>query len=427
MIKFGMFLLLYSLMKVVRVMTAATVWMAAALLVCQTGGFRTWRWNLGMLILVPAACFTGYSEIFFTGGCFRFTNWMQATVTEEMAVFYFAIACLLAARALYLHVRLRRRISDMQRLSPAEYSDAVRESLRLPGKSGPINVYLTKESCSPFAGGILRPYIVVPQMLKNSLSQEEFAAVLYHEALHIRQGHILLLTVYAWLKICWWVHPLIYILDAKLRENLEYSSDEGSVLLGSLSVYEYAGLILKTVRFRQQKVLVQTGITTFSEQCFAALKKRLERLGQVKKDSSALRSYQKKKQVFAAVTAAAFLIGMAVILATSLPRYTRLEKISAYDEKLHPLTFDLEQEGFQAQIIDGKIQISPQELSRFSETYDLHGEYVIFSYDTIMKVPGIGGLGQAAMVRTTDASDVFLLGRMEWMDQLKLFILKYLV
>lgn len=419
--KFGLFVLLYSLTKVIRMMMAATVWMTAALTVCQIGGYKTWRLNLGMFSLVPLACLMGYSKIFFTGKLFLVTNWMQGALTEEMAVCYFAAAGILAVRYLYIHKSMRRRFAGMKRLEEG-ISAYVKQ-----GRGPRIQVYLTKESCSPFAGGILRPYIVVPENLIRSLTREEFSAVLYHEVLHIRQGHVLLLNIYAWLKIIWWIHPLIYILEQKLREHMEYSSDEGSVMLGPLCSYEYAGVILKTLQMEQQADTVREGVTTFCNHCYGVLKRRVEKLGKLREDTRAIQEYHTRKRRFAILTAAAGAAAAAAVIGTSLPRYTKIREIAAYDEKLRPLTYDLEKEGFQAKTADDAFYISEQEMHRFAAKYELQGEYVIFSYDTIMKVPGVGGLGQAAKVRVADASDVFLLGRREWMDQLEAFVLKYLI
>lgn len=421
MMKFGLFVLLYSLMKVIRMMMAATVWMTVALAVCQIGGYRTWRLNLGMFSLVPLACLMGYSKIFFTGKLFLITNWMQGAVTQEMAVGYFTVAGILAVRYVYLHKNMRHRLSGMKRLEEGI-------SAYVKQERGPrIQVYLAKESCSPFAGGILRPYIVVPENLKRSLTREEFSVVLYHETLHIRQGHVLLLNIYAWLKIIWWIHPLIYILEQKLREHMEYSSDEGSVMFGPLCSYEYAGVILKTLQMQQQPGPVRADVTTFCDHCYSVLKRRVERLGMLRGDTRAVQGYPARKRRSALLTAAAGAAVTIAVLGTSMPRYTKIRKISAYDEKLRPLTYDLEKEGFQAKTADNAFYISEQEMRRFAAKYELQDEYVIFSYDTIMKVPGIGGLGQAARVRVADASDVFLLARWEWMDRLEAFVLKYLI
>ena len=66
-------------------------------------------------------------------------------------------------------------------------------------------------------------------------------------------------------------------------------------------------------------------------------------------------------------------------------------------------------------------------MQRFAREHQVQGDYVVVGYDTIMKVPGFGGFGQAALVQVADASDVVLLGRISWIDRLQIFLLKYLV
>ena len=69
MIKFGLFLLLYSFTKIIRILAAATVLLVAALAVCKAAGARHWRLNLVVFSIVPLASLMGYSKIFrATGG-----------------------------------------------------------------------------------------------------------------------------------------------------------------------------------------------------------------------------------------------------------------------------------------------------------------------------------------------------------------------
>ena len=87
----------------------------------------------------------------------------------------------------------------------------------------------------------------------------------------------------------------------------------------------------------------------------------------------------------------------------------------------------MKQEGFQAEADEDRFYISEKEMQRFCEKYDLHGEYVLFSYGVIEKVPGVGGFGQLAKVRIQNPSEVFLLARQEWIDQFQAFVMKYLI
>ncbi len=421
------FLLLFSFMKLIRTMAAGTVFMAAAFAACQTGKSRTWRLNLALLALVPLAALMGYSKVFNTGRLWVYTDRVQRLLTPQLAASYFGIAAVFALRQASGCIRMRRALRQMQPVPEEEYPAFLR---RRNGRRH-IRLYITRQPCSPFAGGILRPYIAVPLHLKNSLSKEELFAVLYHEAAHIRHGHVLLLQVYGLLKILWWVHPLVHILDARLREFIEYGSDEAGVILGPLNVYEYARLLFRTLK-TEQRCFPAERRTAFSGNSFAVLKKRFARLGVLQEamgqdGAAAGRKYRKKTAAFAFLTAGMLASGACTIAATSWPRYTRMKEVALYDETLQLVVFGLEAEGFRAKAEGDKFSISGPEMKRLAERYRLRGEYAIFGYGTIMKLPGAGGLGQAAMVRISDVSDVRILGRRTWADKLQAFILKFLV
>lgn len=419
--KFEWFILLYSFMKLVRILMAATVLMTAALVICKIAETRNWRFHLAMFSLVPVSCFMGNLKLFFSGRLFLVTNWLQGKLNVQAAVFYFLMIGILTVRKMYLQRCLHKKLLQMRRIKELEKDTA------LQGRGRNIRVYLSKECGSPFAGGICKPYIVLPETFYKQLSKKQLSAVLYHEALHIRQGHVLLLNIYAWLKIFWWIHPLIYVLEEKVREYMEYSSDEGSVILGPLSPYEYANVILMALQMQKQTGFVREGIMTLQDHHYDVLKKRVKRLSTLTLDDSACCRYQKKKRLSFMLSAAVCLMAAVTAIGTSMPRYTKIEKVSAYDEKLHPLTYDLKKEGFHVEAADDEFYISRREMERFSEKYRLQGGYVIFSYDTIMKVPGVGGFGQAARVRVKDPSDVFLMARQEWIDQFRTFVMKYLI
>ena len=138
-------------------------------------------------------------------------------------------------------------------------------------------------------------------------------------------------------------------------------------------------------------------------------------------------SYERIGRLAAILAAVIFCLAATAAIGTSMPRYTTIKKIAAYDEKLCPLTYDMKQEGFQAEADEDGFYISEKEMQRFCEKYDLRGEYVLFSYGVIEKVPGVGGFGQLAKVRIQNPSEVLLLARQEWIDQLQAFVMKYLI
>ncbi len=410
------FALVYSLMKVMRTMLAGTVVMSAALAVCRAGGHRTQCLNLGMLFLVPLACLMSYSKIFYTGWIAYVNLLMNRILTWQMAAAYFGVAGILAARAVYVQHRLGCEMKHMEQMGQEDCPACLAK-----GRGLKIRYYLSEDGIGPFSGGLFRPYVVVPKMLKQVLTKDEFEAVLYHELLHIRLGHVLVLHIYAWLKIIWWIHPLIYFCDSRLRENIEYSSDEGSVALSPLDVYGYGRLMLKVLRMQGSQGIIGEGVSAFFGNGFQNIEKRIQRLANIGQG----RIFVKKMRRLCASAVMAMTIGVFIVIATSYPRYTKIKEISVFDEKMNILTYDMEAEGIHADTADGGFRIGEKDFARLISKYHVTGDYVVFSYDTIMKVPGVGGGGQSAMVSLADPSDVFLMGSDKWIDKVHIFIMKY--
>lgn len=425
------FVLVYSFGKTIRALLAGTILMAVAWCVCQIGKYRTKWLNLVLLCLVPLGCFTGYSKIFYTKQVFWITSFVDQLQRMDLAVGYFSIAALLGLRFLYTQYGMRCNLKRMQ-----PYEGVQASCIRCTGTKSSrirftarIRVYVSSDGQGPYAGGILHPYIVVPQALESLLSEEEFKAILYHEALHIRLGHLVMLNIYALLKIIWWIHPFIYLCDAKLRENMEYSSDEGSMAYSRLDAYAYGNVILKALQAKRRFPLIQEGITAFSGNGFAVIKRRLRGIALADGQAGlhAEISYVSKKRRFHQMIAVAVLLGIVLITATSYPRYTVNTKIAAFDEELHVLTYDLEMEGIHADIADGSFHMQETELQKLTKRYALNGEYVFFSYDVIQKIPGVGGGGQCVMVSLNHPGDVWLLVKEGFINKLQIFVLKYLL
>lgn len=422
------FILLYSFVKTIRALLAGTILMAVAWSVCQIGKYRTKRLNLGLLCLVPLGCFMGYSKIFYTKQVYWLTRIADQLWKQEFAVLYFSVAAVIGLRFFYQQVCMRRRLQQMQIYEGAQADDIQRVC-----KNGrfviPIRIYLSNDSEGPYAGGILRPYIVIPNTLKSLLSLDEFKAILYHEALHIRLGHLVMLYIFALLKIIWWIHPLVYLCDAKLRENIEYSSDEGSLAYSKLDAYAYGNILLKALRVKRQLPFVQEGMTAFLGNGFAVLKRRLQGISQAARHDCICGeiSYVRKKRRFHQTVAAAGILGFLLIAATSYPRYTVISQVAAFDEEMHVLTYNLADVGIRADIADGSFQIPANELQKLTDRYAVTGTYVFFSYDTIQKIPGVGGGGQCARVCIDHPRDVELLAGDRFLDKLYLFVLKYLL
>ncbi|HYQ02253.1 MAG TPA: M56 family metallopeptidase [Polyangiaceae bacterium] len=84
----------------------------------------------------------------------------------------------------------------------------------------------------PFAGGLFRPYVVLPATLNDRLTAEEREAVIQHELGHIRHFDLaLLVPLEISCEFLWFVPGLQWLLR-KLRSLLEERADDCAVAAG---------------------------------------------------------------------------------------------------------------------------------------------------------------------------------------------------
>jgi len=119
------------------------------------------------------------------------------------------------AGALFGAIRLLRFLDQLAALrraavpaSPA-IQELAAEILRRWQISRSVLVLVSESAVSPFVFGILRPAIMLPAKMAQSLSSEEMAALLGHEMAHLRRRDLWWCVGWRWVKAIFWFHPLI--------------------------------------------------------------------------------------------------------------------------------------------------------------------------------------------------------------------------
>ena len=95
--------------------------------------------------------------------------------------------------------------------------------------------------------GIRKPVILLPEGAARQLSDDEFAAVLMHELVHLERRDNLVVLLQRVLTCLLWFYPLTWLIDRKLLEERERACDE-EVLRLRQAPETYASGILKVVR-----------------------------------------------------------------------------------------------------------------------------------------------------------------------------------
>jgi hypothetical protein len=101
-------------------------------------------------------------------------------------------------------------------------AEQVRSALRLRRE---IRVRTTGTISSPFVCDLLRPTIMLPQTLVQSLTKAELRAVLNHEMAHIRQNDLAWCVAWQWLRAIYWFHPFVWRVPAVHNLACEQEAD----------------------------------------------------------------------------------------------------------------------------------------------------------------------------------------------------------
>ena len=106
----------------------------------------------------------------------------------------------------------------------------------------------TEMGQAPFAAGVWRPVIVIPERFLNSLDALALNALLGHEAGHHARRDISGLALASVLRAIVWFNPLAHLVFFELRSAREDGADDWAVERTALSVEGYAGALLRSAR-----------------------------------------------------------------------------------------------------------------------------------------------------------------------------------
>jgi hypothetical protein len=141
------------------------------------------------------------------------------------------------------------RVARLRRASRAA-SDATRQlTTSLAGLIGvrrPVTIVVSDNAvAAPIAIGILKPAVVVPRTLEESLDPGELRAVIGHELAHHRRGDLL----WAWVRSAactiWWWHPAVWMVSKALRHVQEELCDDEVIRAGVIERDAYCDVLLR--------------------------------------------------------------------------------------------------------------------------------------------------------------------------------------
>jgi bla regulator protein blaR1 len=132
--------------------------------------------------------------------------------------------------------------------------------------STPIDIPAPVPVCScpgllePGVVGFLRPVVLLPDGILETLSQTQVEVVLAHELSHARRRDNLTAAIHMIVEAVFWFYPLVWWIGARLVEERERACDESVLILGS-EPREYADAILNVCKhYVKSPVVCVSGI-----------------------------------------------------------------------------------------------------------------------------------------------------------------------
>ncbi|MEY4917485.1 MAG: Thiol-disulfide oxidoreductase ResA, partial [Verrucomicrobiota bacterium] len=136
-------------------------------------------------------------------------------------IFGAAFAGLRLARLQWQLARIRR---DSRAVESAMQNQA-RELQAGLGMKRAVSVRVSGAVTSPFACGLWRPTIMLPENLVATLPSGEISALLAHEIAHFHRHDLFWCVGWRWMQAAFWFHPLIWKIPAAHNLACEQEAD----------------------------------------------------------------------------------------------------------------------------------------------------------------------------------------------------------
>lgn len=256
-----------------------------------------------------------------------------------------------------------------------------------------IQIRVTDMNVTPFTSGLLKPKIVLPQIMLDSYGKDELMAIIQHEKTHIRLGH--LWYGFAWdiLRCLLWINPFLSMFRKYLRADMEDICDRVCIQNSGRSAHEYGLVLLKSLKIlRSEYEEISPEATYAGEKEFADMKRRMAEI-------AGFRPYTKRLCMgMGAAMLMVIAVAFFVIHTNSYARYSESNDImvGSYDGEATILSNNTEELAKMISYDDSYVYVDREPFEAFLRENNANGDiYIVFGgYE---KLPGLGGAGECCM------------------------------
>lgn len=143
-----------------------------------------------------------------------------------LGAIWFGGSALLATAVGWQSWRYRRRLGQSAIATDGELSALAPVTAARLGLRRKIRIVVVRDALGPAALGLLRPMVVLPEVLVTASARAELEPILAHELLHHRRGDVLAGWLQLAAQVVWWFHPLVWWANRSATRQRELACDE---------------------------------------------------------------------------------------------------------------------------------------------------------------------------------------------------------
>ncbi len=143
-------------------------------------------------------------------------------------------------------LRFRRRIISERALTNSAVLDLLEDCKIQAGIHTPMAVIVTDSVSSPALFGFVRPRLLLPAGLTETLTHDELRHVFLHELAHLKRYDVFIGWVMCMLQVLHWWNPLVWLAQSQMRADRELACDASAIsLLGGQEPRQYGETIVR--------------------------------------------------------------------------------------------------------------------------------------------------------------------------------------
>ncbi len=153
----------------------------------------------------------------------------------------------------FVQYRTGMTVKRARRLSPDELPVDMNGLCRAAGIKRPVRFLVTRAVNSPAAGGLVSPYVLVPEGLWGQLPARQMSWVLLHELAHIKRGDLWVALAQRLVQIAFFFHPAVWLANWIIDEQREYACDDAALAWSNARPQECGQGFLSVVEWAQDR------------------------------------------------------------------------------------------------------------------------------------------------------------------------------